>query len=145
MAIGLVVGLVAITPAAGFVTVPHSLVIGAVAAVISRLVVEWRTKSKLDDTLDVFPCHGVGGMVGMLFTGVFATKTINSAVTDDGLFFGETGLFTAHLIALIGCTVYTLVMAFIILKVTDLITPLRATEEEEIIGMDLSQHGEKII
>lgn len=145
LSIGLVVGLVAITPAAGFVTVPHSLVIGAVAAVISRLVVEWRTKSKLDDTLDVFPCHGVGGMVGMLFTGIFATKTINSVVTVDGLYFGETGLFTAHLIALVGATVFTLVMAFIILKITDLITPLRATEEEEDLGMDLSQHGEKII
>lgn len=145
LSIGLVVGLVAITPAAGFVTVPHSLIIGVVASVISRLVVEWRTKSKVDDTLDVFPCHGVGGMVGMLFTGIFATGTINEVVTTNGLFFGETGLFTAHLIALVGASVFTLVMAFIVLKVTDMITPLRASEEEEEIGMDLSQHGEKVL
>src|SRR5690606_14390418 len=106
--------------------------------------VEWRTKSNLDDTLDVFPCHGVGGMIGMLFTGIFATNTINSVVVDNGLFFGETKLFTAHLIGLVGATIFTLIMAFVILKVTDVITPLRATEEEEDLGMDISQHGEKI-
>lgn len=144
LAIGLVVGLVAITPAAGFVTVPHSIVIGVVAAVVSRLVVDWRTKSKLDDTLDVFPCHGVGGIVGMLFTGVFATKSINGAVEINGLYFGETGLFVAHLIGLLGASVFTLVMAFFVLKMTDLISPLRATVEEEEIGMDISQHGERV-
>jgi len=144
LCIGLVVGLVAITPAAGFVTVPHSLIIGAVASVISRLVVEWRTKSSVDDTLDVFPCHGVGGMVGMLFTGIFATSTINSVVSVNGLFYGESGLFLAHLVALVGATVFTLVVAFILLKVTDIITPLRATLDEEELGMDISQHGEKL-
>lgn len=144
LAIGLVVGLVAITPAAGFVTVSHSIVIGVVAAVISRLVVDWRTKSKLDDTLDVFPCHGVGGIIGMLFTGIFATKSINGAVEINGLYYGETGLFIAHLIGLLGASVFTLVMAFLVLKMTDLISPLRATIEEEEIGMDISQHGEKI-
>ncbi|GGH25023.1 ammonium transporter [Sphingobacterium alkalisoli] len=142
--IGVVVGLVAITPAAGFVTVPHSLVIGAVAAIVSRLVIDWRTKSKLDDTLDVFPSHGVGGMVGMLLTGVFAHQSINSVVESNGLFFGETSLFVAHVIGLVGATVFTLVMAFILLKVTDTVTPLRVTEEEEEIGLDLSQHGEKL-
>ena len=142
--IGVVVGLVAITPAAGFVTVPHSLVMGAVAAIISRLVVEWRTHSRVDDTLDVFPCHGVGGMVGMLLTGVFATGTINEAVETDGLFFGETGLFWAHLIGLIGSTAFTLVMAFILLKITDLVSTLRVTPEEEELGLDISQHGEKL-
>jgi Amt family ammonium transporter len=144
LSIGLVVGLVAITPAAGFVTVPHSVIIGVVASVISRLVVDWRTKSKLDDTLDVFPCHGVGGIVGMLFTGIFATKTINSAVTTEGLYYGQTGLFVSHLIGLVIATVFTLVMAFIVLKVTDLISPLRASHEDEELGMDISQHGEKI-
>lgn len=142
--IGIVVGLVAITPAAGFVTVPNSLVIGAVAAVVSRLCIEWRTKSQLDDTLDVFPSHGVGGMVGMIMTGVFANKAINSVVEVNGLFYGETGLFYAHIIGLIGATIFTLVLAFILLKVTDLITPLRVTEEEEEIGLDQSQHGEKL-
>lgn len=142
--IGVVVGLVAITPAAGFVTVPHSLIIGAVAAIVSRLCIAWRTKSNLDDTLDVFPSHGVGGMVGMLLTGVFAHSSINSVVETNGLFYGETGLFTAHLIGLVGAIVFTLVVAFVLLKVVDTITPIRVKEEEEEEGLDLSQHGEKL-
>lgn len=142
--IGVVVGLVAITPAAGFVTVPHSLVIGTIASIISRMVVEWRTHSRVDDTLDVFPSHGVGGMVGMLFTGIFATKTINEAVVADGLFFGEASLFIAHVIGLVGSVVFTFVMAFALLNVTDWISKLRVTPEEEEIGLDVSQHGEKL-
>jgi len=142
--IGLVVGLVAITPAAGFVTVPHSLSIGAVAAIISRLVVDWRTKSKVDDTLDVFPCHGVGGMVGMVLTGVFAHKSINAAVESNGLYYGETDLFVAHIIGLVGSTAFILIMSFILLKITDLISPLRVSLEEEELGLDCSQHGEKL-
>ncbi|ANH82165.1 ammonia channel protein [Niabella ginsenosidivorans] len=141
--IGAVVGLVAITPAAGFVSIPHAMVIGIVAAIISNLMVEWRTKTGIDDTLDVFPCHGIGGMVGMLLTGVFANKAINPVATN-GLFFGETKLFTTHVLVLIGVIVYVLVVSFILLKVTDLITPLRVTEEEEIEGLDLSQHGESL-
>ena len=142
--IGVVVGLVAITPAAGFVTVPHSLIIGAVAAVVSRLCIEWRTKSQLDDTLDVFPSHGVGGMVGMVLTGVFAHGSINSVVTTNGLYYGETGLFVSHLIGLVGAIIFTLVVAFVLLKVVDTITPIRVAEEDEEIGLDLSQHGEKL-
>lgn len=142
--IGLVVGLVAITPAAGFVTVPHSIIIGAVAAIISRLVVDWRTKSKVDDTLDVFPCHGVGGMVGMVLTGVFAHHSMNEVVEYNGLFFGETKLFVAHIIGLVGATVFIVVLAFILLKVTDLISPLRVSDEEEEVGLDLTQHGERL-
>src|SRR5215204_3275649 len=80
--IGAVVGLVAITPAAGFVAIPQSITIGVIAAIISNIAVHYKSKSKLDDTLDVFPCHGVGGMVGMLLTGVFATKTVNGAGVD---------------------------------------------------------------
>ena len=142
--IGVVVGLVAITPAAGFVTIPHSLVIGAVAAIVSRLCIDWRTKSKLDDTLDVFPSHGVGGMVGMLLTSVFATNSINEVVESNGLFYGETKLFFAHIIGLVGAFVFTLVMAFILLKVTDLISPLRVDDKEEEEGLDYSQHSEKL-
>ena len=80
--IGAVVGLVAITPAAGYVSIPHSIFIGFVASVISNMAVHWKSKSTLDDTLDVFPCHGVGGIVGMLLTGVLAR--------DVGLFWGQT-------------------------------------------------------
>jgi len=142
--IGAVVGLVAITPAAGFVTIPHSLIIGIVAAVISNLLVIWRTKKGIDDTLDVFPCHGVGGMVGMLLTSVFAHNSVNSAVTTNGLFFGETSLFTAHLIALIGASAFAFFGALLLLKITDMLAPLRVSEKEEVLGLDVSQHDEEL-
>ncbi len=143
--IGAVVGLVAITPAAGYVTVPHSLIIGIVAAVVSNLVVIWRSRTSIDDTLDVFPCHGVGGMVGMLLTGVFATQNVNSAnTTGNGLFFGDTKLFIIQLVALVGVSVFAFAGAFLLLKVTDLISPLRVSEKDEELGLDMSQHDEEL-
>jgi ammonium transporter, Amt family len=141
--IGAVVGLVAITPAAGFVTISHSLIVGIVAAVVSNLVVIWRSKTNIDDTLDVFPCHGVGGMMGMLLTGVFATKSVNAAGAE-GLFYGETGLFVKHLIALVAVSAFAFIGSFILLKLTDLISPLRVTPEEELAGLDVSQHDEEL-
>lgn len=143
--IGAVVGLVAITPAAGFVTVSHSLVIGIIAAVISNLVVIWRSRTNIDDTLDVFPCHGVGGMVGMLMTGIFASQNVNSAnTTGNGLFFGETKLFTVHLIALVAVSVFAFVGSYVLLLITNAISPLRVTVEEEEIGLDRTQHDEEL-
>ena len=89
--IGSVVGLVAITPAAGFVTIPSSLFIGTFASIISNVVVHWKSKTSLEDTLDVFPCHGVGGAVGMMMTALLANTAVNGAnTTGNGLFFGET-------------------------------------------------------
>jgi len=143
--IGAVVGLVAITPAAGYVTVPHSLAIGIISAVISNLVVEWRTRTTIDDTLDVFPCHGVGGMVGMLLTGVFANQHVNAAnTTGNGLFFGETHLFLVQLLALVGVSVFAFFGSLLLLKITDMISPLRVSAEDEVVGLDISQHGEKL-
>ncbi len=141
--IGAVVGLVAITPGAGFVTIPHSIVIGVVASLISNILVDWRAKTTLDDTLDVFPCHGVGGIVGMILTGVFATPAINSLATT-GLFFGETTLFIQHLKALVVVSAFAFGGSFILLKITDIISPLRVSEEEESLGLDISQHGESL-
>jgi Amt family ammonium transporter len=141
--IGAVVGLVAITPAAGYVTVSSSLVVGIVAAVVSNLVVIWRSKTNIDDTLDVFPCHGVGGMMGMLLTGIFATKSVNSAGAE-GLFYGETSLFFKHLIALVVVSVFAFFGSLLLLKITDMISPLRVTPEEEMIGLDVSQHDEEL-
>lgn len=141
--IGAVVGLVAITPGAGFVTIPHSIVIGVTASLISNIIVDWRAKTSLDDTLDVFPCHGVGGIVGMILTGVFATPNINSLATT-GLFFGEATLFIQHLKALVIVSVFAFGGSFVLLKITDLISPLRVSEEEESLGLDISQHGESI-
>lgn len=140
--IGAVVGLVAITPAAGYVTIPHALVIGVVAAVVSNLVVVWRAKKGIDDTLDVFPCHGVGGMVGMVLTGVFASSSVNSAVTVNGLYYGETGLFFSHLIALVLVSIFAFLGSLLLLKITDLIVPVRVLSEEEDEGLDKSQHDE---
>ncbi|WP_242919891.1 ammonium transporter [Pontibacter liquoris] len=143
--IGAVVGLVAITPAAGFVTLPHALVIGVVAAIVSNLVVDWRTRTAIDDTLDVFPCHGVGGMVGMLLTGVFASQAVNEAnTTGNGLIFGEVRLFLVQLAAMVGVSVFAFCGAWLLLRLTDLIMPLRVTEKEETEGLDLSQHGETV-
>jgi len=143
--IGAVVGLVAITPAAGYVSIPHSLTIGIISAVISNLVVEWRTRTSIDDTLDVFPCHGVGGMVGMLLTGVFAHKNVNAGnLTGNGLFFGETHLFYVQCMALVVVSIFAFFGSLLLLKITDMISPLRVSAEDEEIGLDISQHGEKL-
>jgi Amt family ammonium transporter len=140
--LGAVVGLVAITPSAGFVAIPQSIFIGAVAAVISNLAVYYKSKSKLDDTLDVFPCHGLGGMVGMLLTGIFATKTVNSA-GNDGLFYGNPIFLFTQFKALLVVISYSFIMSLAIFKFIDLILPLRVSEEEEEMGLDFTQHAEK--
>lgn len=140
--IGAVVGLVAITPSAGFVAIPSSIFIGAVAALISNLAVYYKSKSKLDDTLDVFPCHGLGGMVGMVLTGIFATKTVNST-GNDGLFYGNYSFLFTQLKALFIVVSYSFIMSLAIFKFIDLILPLRVSEEEEEMGLDYTQHAEK--
>lgn len=134
--IGAVVGLVSITPAAGFVNTGASIIIGALSAIVSNIAVYWKGKSSLDDTLDVFPCHGVGGIMGMIFTGVFAK--------DVGLIFGKTETFFHHLVALVGVAAFAFIGSYMLYKLTDLIIPLRVTEDQESIGLDLSQHGETI-
>ncbi len=135
--IGAVVGLVAITPAAGFVTIRESIVIGVVASVVSNLAVHWKSKSALDDTLDVFPCHGVGGMTGMVLTGVFAR--------DVGLTSGRFGTFLYHLLALVIVAVFAFGGSWILYKITDWVIPLRVSTEQEALGLDLSQHGESAL
>lgn len=140
--IGAVVGLVAITPGAGFVSIPSSIFIGAIGAVVSNLVVSWKQKTSLDDTLDVFPCHGVGGIVGMLLTGVFATKTVNAGGAD-GLFYGNPAFFLTQLKGAVIVIVFSFVVSFVIFKFINLIQPIRVSEEEEEMGLDESQHNEK--
>lgn len=132
--IGSVVGLVAITPAAGFVTIPHALFIGFISAIVSNLAVRAKNKSNLDDTLDVFPCHGVGGICGMILTGVFAK--------DVGLFYGQTATFFNHLLALVIVSVFSFGGSYILYKVTELIVPLRVSPQDEMEGLDFTQHGE---
>lgn len=132
--IGAVVGLVAITPAAGFVTIPHAMFIGFISAIVSNLAVQTKNKSKVDDTLDVFPCHGVGGICGMILTGVFAK--------DVGLYYGQTTTFMYHMLALAGVSVFTFGGSYVLYKITDLVAPLRVSVQDEIDGLDFTQHGE---
>lgn len=134
--IGAVVGLVAITPAAGFVSVGQSVFIGFVAAIVSNLAVYYKQRTSLDDTLDVFPCHGVGGIVGMIMTAVFAK--------DVGLVYGHTTTFYYHLLALVIVAAYTFFGSLLIYKITSFITKLRVSKEEENIGLDISQHAETL-
>lgn len=142
--IGAVVGLVAITPAAGFVAIPQSIFIGVVAAIISNIAVYYKQKSTLDDTLDVFPCHGLGGIVGMLLTGVFATKAVNGAGAD-GLFYGNAAFFFTQVKAMLIAVGYSFVVSYIIFKFINFILPLRVSAEEEELGLDATQHNEKYL
>lgn len=141
--IGAVVGLVAITPAAGFVGVPQSFFIGFIAAICSNLAVYWKGKTTIDDTLDVFPCHGIGGIVGMILTGVFANKKINAA-GNDGLLYGGTEFFLTQALGCLIVVAFATVMGFILFKVVDLIHPMRVTDKEEQIGLDITQHAEAL-
>jgi len=134
--IGAVVGLVAITPAAGYVTVGQSIFIGFASAIASNLVLFYKNKSTIDDTLDVFPCHGVGGIAGMLMTGIFAKEV--------GLIYGDPRVFLNHVLALLIVSAFAFGGSFILYKVTDLLIALRVHPEEEEIGLDISQHAETI-
>jgi Amt family ammonium transporter len=129
-----VVGLVAITPAAGFVDVGSSIFIGVIAAIISNYAIALRSKSMLDDTLDVFPAHGMGGITGMLATAVFAN--------DVGLIHGEITTFLFHLLALVIVSIFTFGGSLLMYKITDLIVPLRINPQDEKAGLDISQHDE---
>ena len=142
--IGAVVGLVAITPAAGFVAIPQSIFIGAVAALISNIAVYYRAKSRLDDTLDVFPCHGIGGIVGMIMTGIFATKNINSG-GNDGLFYGNPAFFLTQMKGLAIVISYSFLMSYGIFKLINFIMPIRVSIADEELGLDASQHNEKYL
>jgi Amt family ammonium transporter len=142
--IGAVVGLVAITPAAGFVAIPQSIFIGVVAAIISNIAVYYRAKYKLDDTLDVFPCHGIGGIVGMILTGIFATKTIN-ATGNDGLFYGNPAFFFTQLKGLGIVVAYSFSVSYGIFKFINWVMPMRVSEADEELGLDASQHDEKYL
>jgi Amt family ammonium transporter len=138
---GAVAGLVAVTPAAGFVTPMASIVIGAVAGVICYTACNFKTKLGYDDSLDVVGVHGVGGSWGAIATGIFATKTVNDA-GGDGLLYGNPKQLVIQLVAVVVTLLLGFIMTTIILKVLDAIMGLRVTEEDEMAGLDLSQHSE---
>jgi len=134
--IGAVVGLVAITPAAGFVNIGQSMFIGLIASIISNWAINFKNRTGIDDTLDVFPSHGVGGIVGMLLTAVFASEV--------GLIYGETTTWYNHLIALVITSVYCFGGSYLLYFIVDKLLSMRVREDQEDRGLDQSQHGEKI-
>ena len=141
-ATGAVIGLVAITPAAGFVSVISAIIIGLLVSPISYFAITvLKAKLGYDDSLDVFGCHGIGGMWGALATGLFASTEINPA-GSNGLFFGNPGQLGIQALSVLVTILFSGVLTFIILKVISLFTKLRATEKEEVEGLDVAQHGE---
>jgi Amt family ammonium transporter len=142
IAIGAVCGLVAITPASGFVTPSSAILIGLIAGVISNLVSTWRVRTRLDDALDVFACHGVSGIWGSIATGLFATTAVNSAGAN-GLFYGNPSLFLVQTGAVLVVIVFAFVVSFVLLKIINRFSKLRVTPEEEKQGLDISQCGEE--
>jgi Amt family ammonium transporter len=138
---GAVAGLVAITPASGFVGPISAIVIGAGAGVACYFAINLKTKLGYDDSLDVVGVHGIGGTWGALATGLFASKAINSA-GNDGLFFGNSSLIGIQALSVVSAWVYSFVVTLIILKILDWTMGLRVSEEQEITGLDLTQHGE---
>ncbi len=140
-ATAIVVGLVAITPAAGFVSPLSGIAIGGIAAAPSYFALLWRARTRLDDSLDVVSAHGVGGIVGALLTGVLAERSWNG--TTDGALFGNLWQLTVQFAAVAATILYSVVGTLVILKLLALVTPLRASAKEEGMGMDLTQHGEE--
>jgi Amt family ammonium transporter len=140
-ATAIVVGLVAVTPAAGFISPMSALALGAIAAVPSYFALIVRAKTSLDDSLDVVAAHGVGGTVGALLTGVFAQKSLNGVF--DGALFGNPGQLAIQATAVLAAIVYSGAMSFILLKLIGLVVPLRATIADEGTGLDITMHGEE--
>jgi Amt family ammonium transporter len=136
--IGAVVGLVSITPAAGYVSVPESMFFGFITALVSNGLVYSSLLRKVDDTLDVFACHGVGGIMGMILTAIFAHGE------EASLLHGGWGVFGHHMMALVLVSIFTFFGAYLLFKLTNWIIPMRVSHESEVIGLDISQHDETL-
>jgi Amt family ammonium transporter len=137
---GAIAGLVAITPAAGFVDPLSAIVIGLVAGFICYRALTFRLKKGLDESLDAWAIHGTGGIWGAIATGIFATLAVNKY---SGLLYGNIAQFGAQLLAASVAVVYAFTVTFVLAKVVDRFLGLRVTEEEEYVGLDISQHGER--
>ena len=140
-ATAIVVGLVAITPAAGFISPMNALLLGGIAAIPSYFTLQWRAKTSFDDSLDVLAAHGVGGTVGALLTGVFAEKALNGVA--DGALYGNPRQLLIQGAAILAAWVYSGGMSFVLLKAINVVLPIRATKSEEADGLDVTQHGEE--
>ncbi len=139
-ATAIIVGCVGITPAAGYISPTWAMVLGAVAALPSYAFIVWRPRTRLDETLDVLAAHGLAGLTGMLFIGFFAQVSWNGA--SNGLVYGHAGQLAWQAIAVLAGPAYAFVGTTVILRVLGLVMPLRSTEREEALGMDIIQHGE---
>lgn len=141
---GIIAGLVAITPAAGYVTIQAAFIIAVVAGVACNILAHVVKKiSNLDDALDVFACHGIGGLIGSVMTGMFASKAVNPGIAVEGILVsGEMALFEANLIAAVAVAGFSMVATFVIIKLVRLFTPIRVSDEHESRGLDTSLHGE---
>jgi Amt family ammonium transporter len=140
-ATAIVVGLVAVTPAAGYIGPMSAIVLGAVAAFPSYFGLLWRSRTALDDSLDVVAAHGLGGTVGALLTGVFAQKALNGVA--DGVLYGNPGQFVIQATAVFAAIVYSGVLSFVLLKLIGAVMPLRADADDQNVGLDLTEHGEE--
>jgi Amt family ammonium transporter len=139
---GAVVGLVAITPAAGYVTPLAALIIGGIAAPISYYAIRLRQRRGLDESLDVWACHGMGGLWGALATGLFATTSVNAAGAN-GLFYGYPAQFVVQLVTVAATAGFAFTMTYGIAKVLQRTVGLAVSEDEERVGLDISEHGER--
>jgi Amt family ammonium transporter len=142
IAVGAVCGMAAVTAAAGYINFTSAVIIGLAAGIISNLVANWRAgRSKIDDTLDVFACHGIGGIIGAVSVGLFATVAVNPMV--KGLFYGNPGQLGIQVLAVAVVAVFAFAGSYLLLRLVDLFSPLRVSPKEEDEGLDLSQHGEE--
>jgi Amt family ammonium transporter len=141
ISVGAVCALAAVTPASGYVGPMPAIIIGLAAGIVCNFVAGWRARSTLDDSLDVFACHGAGGMLGTFATGLFASVTINAA-GPNGLFFGNPALIVAQLVGIVVVAGFAFVGSYVLLRVINIFTPVRVSPKEEDAGLDMSQHGE---
>jgi Amt family ammonium transporter len=140
-ATAIVVGCVAITPAGGFVSPGWAMALGALGALPSYAIIVLRPRTRVDETLDVLAAHGLAGFTGILFIGFFAQKSWNGV--SDGLLYGDAGQLGWQALAAVATPLYAFGMTFVLLKVLGALMPLRASESEEAMGMDVTQHGEE--
>ena len=139
---GSIAGLATITPCAGYVPLWASPIIGTIAGIVCYIAVQWKNKMHWDDALDVWGVHGVGGVLGTVLLGVFASTAVNGGGAD-GLWFGGSVFFLKEVVAVVGASLYAFVFTYVMLKLIDLVTNVRVAEHEEKAGLDMSLHGEK--
>ncbi|MBS1895566.1 MAG: ammonium transporter, partial [Actinobacteria bacterium] len=130
-----------ITPAGGYISPGWAMMLGALAAIPSHAIITWRTRTRVDETLDVLAAHGTAGLVGILFIGFFAEAAWNGV--SDGLFYGNPAQLWHQVLAVLVAPTYAFLVTFGLLKLIGLATPLRTTEHQEALGMDVTQHGEE--